>query len=197
MVISHHPPSQYDRTLRLGSVRVCARCSGLFLGTVSSIAVVHFFPLQSIPSNTTILVVALPVLGLGIAAFVLNEAGIRVSNNYERLLFGLVLGSLLCVTWVSGLWPFLGLVVLVVTGQFIAALLLRRLGVLDRFVCEYLEGAIENSENSGTPDKNPDGAKVHNANLPALSPHEGGDGDDDPQEDADGQLLWKRGHSIF
>lgn len=89
------------------------------------------------------------VLGLGITAFILNEVGRRASNNYERLLFGFVLGCLLSLAWISGLWTFFGILVLVVVGQFATALLLRRLHVLDRFVNEYLEGAMEDTSKKG------------------------------------------------
>lgn len=142
-MLSHHPPSQYDRTLHIGCVRVCARCFGLLVGIVSAISIMPYLPAFGISSPITLLVVAALVLGLGITAFVLNEVGSRASNNYERFLFGLSLGCLLYLAWISGLWLFLGMVSLVVAGQFATAILLRRLRVLDRFINEYLEGAME------------------------------------------------------
>lgn len=143
MIVSHHPPSQYDRTLHIGHIRFCARCTGLLLGIVSAIAITTLLPAFNIPSTAILLVSVVFVLSIGIAAFVLNETGNRASNNYERILFGFVLGCLIYTSWLSGPWAFLGLLVLAVVGQFVAALLLRRLCVLDRFVNEYLDGAKE------------------------------------------------------
>ena len=151
-MLSHHPPSQYDRTLHVGRARVCARCAGLLIGIVSAIAIMPQLTAFRIPSTITLLTATSFVLSCGIAAFVLNEAGIRASNNYERLLFGFVLGCLLYLACISSLWSFLGMLALVVGGQLAAALLLRRLCVLDRFVDEYFEGAM-------------DGLKPDNENL--------------------------------
>lgn len=149
MVLSHHPPSQYDRTLHIGCIRVCARCTGLLWGVIFGITIVSCLPGFKTPSFITLFVIATFVLGLGITAFVLNEIGKRASNNYERLLFGLLLGCVIYFTWLSGVWPFIGLLVLIVVGQFISALLLRKLGSLDKFLNEYLEGAMVDSSYSG------------------------------------------------
>jgi len=34
MLISHHPPSQYDRTYSILGVLICARCSGILSGLI-------------------------------------------------------------------------------------------------------------------------------------------------------------------
>ena len=141
MVVSHHPPTQYERTLHVGRLRLCARCAGLLLGTALGIVLSSPASTAAIAAGYLVLVLELGVLGLGIAAFVLNEAGRRASNNYERIVFGLSLGAFLPFAWRSGRWPLAGFLVLIVGGQFLSALLLRRLGVLDKFVAEYLEGA--------------------------------------------------------
>lgn len=118
---------------------------GLLVGIVSAVAIMPHLSAFGAPSPIALLVVVALVLSLGIAAFILNEVGSRASNNYERLLFGFSLGCLLYLAWISGLWPFLGVVVLVMASQFATVLLLRRLCVLDRFVNEYLEGTMEGS----------------------------------------------------
>lgn len=144
-MISHHPPSQYDRTLHIGRVRVCARCAGLLVGIVSAMAIMHHLPVFRVPSSIVLFAAIAFVLSLGIAVFVLNEAGSRASNNYERILFGFVLGCLLYLAYISGLWSFFGVLASVVVGQFATALLLRRLCILDRFANEYIEGAMDRS----------------------------------------------------
>lgn len=142
MVVSHHPPTQYERTLHVGRVRLCARCVGLLLGAALGIPLSSSASTTAIPAgHLLLLVIELGVLGFGITAFVLHEAGRRASSNYERTTFGLALGALLPFAWKYGRWPFLAFLVLIVAGQFLSALLLRRLGVLKRFVAEYLEGA--------------------------------------------------------
>lgn len=118
---------------------------GLLVGIISAIAIMPHLPASRIPSSITLFVATAFVLSLGIAAFVLNEVGSRASNNYERLLFGFVLGCLLYLAYISGLWSFFGMLVSVVVGQFATALLLRRLCILDRFVNEYIEGAMDRS----------------------------------------------------
>jgi len=115
------------------------------VGIVSAIALMPHLPVSRIPSTITLLVATAFVLSLGIYVFVLNEAGSRASNNYERLLFGFVLGCLLYLAYISGFWSFFGMLASVIVGQFATALLLRRLCVLDRFVNEYLEGAMDSS----------------------------------------------------
>ena len=135
MVISHHPPSQYERTLHLGAVRVCARCSAIVAGIIgcciASWAGWHLDPRWALAiGSMTIL--------CGIATFVLNEVGKRKSSNWERMGFGVALGIALVATWLSSGFEFHALIALIVVGQFASASCLQRHGVLDRFVNDYL-----------------------------------------------------------
>jgi Predicted membrane protein (DUF2085) len=153
MVISHHPPAQYERTFLIGSLRLCARCVGMIFGLLFGGSILIFFPalIPKFPHLGHLLMgFGFLTLALGIAAFVLNEAGIRVSNNFERVVFGLALGATLPIAWSAGFWFFGGLLILVLIGQFVSAILLRRINVLDRFVAEYLEGAEIKQHKNGS-----------------------------------------------
>ena len=142
MVFSHHPPSQYERTLHLGPIRLCARCTGLVLGiSLGLLLLVMGFKADSF----TTLLLGLATIVLGISAFVMNETGYRRSNNGERILFGILLGASLPLMWQHGFWFFSSLIVAIVIGQFVSAFLLQRFGVLDRFFDEYITGAIVSS----------------------------------------------------
>ncbi len=140
--MSHHPPCQYDRTFALFGGRICARCAGVIVGLPLGLAAIQMLPGMFLESNGSLLLVALATIALGVEIFVRNEVGQRQSGNVERVLFGMVMGAALVISVQSGIMLLLGLLAEVVAGQFYAALRMRKLGVLDRFITEYLEGAI-------------------------------------------------------
>ncbi|MEQ1726703.1 MAG: DUF2085 domain-containing protein [Sideroxydans sp.] len=143
MIISHHPPIQYDRTIRIANLRLCARCTGLYLGVMAEIAIEpSFAPLLSTYVHLGLILL---VLALGITAFVQNEIGLRKSNNAERITFGIGIGFLLALSWQNGAISFISALFLIVCGQFITAYYLRKYGHLERFVSEYIEGAAVNT----------------------------------------------------
>lgn len=142
MVLSHHPPAQYDRTLHVAGQRLCARCTGLVLGVLIGAGAINTPMADSLSSNWLLAGIAVLILSLGVIAFVLNESGLRRSNNYERILFGLIFGSLFPLAWSFSWLHVAGLVAFTIAGQFASAFALQRLGVLDRFFAEYFEGAM-------------------------------------------------------
>lgn len=153
MVLSHHPPSQYDRTLHIGGWRVCARCTGVGIGILIGALFTGTQFAYALKSTWVLGTFALVTLSVGIIAFVLNEAAIRKSNNSERLIFGLIFGSLFPLLWAISWWYVIALFCLTIFGQFLSAFVLRRFGVLDRFFAEYSEGAMvwpdEDSSDNG------------------------------------------------
>ena len=142
MVLSHHPPSQYDRTLHFAGRRWCARCSGALIGVLAGALIFSRTPMLLQLSVWHLAGIALFTLSLGIVAFVRNESGSRQSNNYERIVFGFALGCLFPVSWALSPWYFGALLLLIVLGQFISAIALRRAGLLDSFFAQYLDGAM-------------------------------------------------------
>jgi len=142
MVLSHHPPSQYDRTLHFAGKRWCARCSGVVLGMLAGGLSLSTTALALHLSIWYLLGIAAVTLSLGIFAFVRNEGGSRQSNNYERIAFGVVIGSLFPISWALSPWYFGILLLLIVAGQFVSAFALRRAGLLDSFFAQYFEAAM-------------------------------------------------------
>lgn len=142
MLLSHHPPSQYDRTLRFASLRLCARCTGVLGGLLLGLSAPLMVPHIQLILPWYLAAVALPVLTLGIAGFIKNESGTRPSNNGERVVFGIVIGASFPLSWALSPWALLVLLVLVVAGQFVSAIALRRLGLLEDFFNQYFEGAV-------------------------------------------------------
>lgn len=141
-MISHHPPVQYDRTILIAGLRLCARCTGLLGGLLLGVMVLMAAPGGDFLTMPVLLGLVMVVLVLGVIAFVQNEIGLRQSNNAERIAFGLSLGFLWAISWEKGVYAFLVVVAFIVCGQFASAHLLRKYGHLDRFVSEYIDGAI-------------------------------------------------------
>lgn len=142
MIFSHHPPVQYERTLKLFSLRICARCFGVAFGITSAYAIVVAVPSTLRLINQWVLLTAfLAVLVLGIEIFIRNESQSRRSNNLERICFGFVIGAIftffLLMNWIVAILA----LALIVLGQFYTAFRLRRLGILTKFIAEYIEGA--------------------------------------------------------
>ena len=142
MLLSHHPPSQYERTLHIAGYRCCARCSGVIIGVLVGAPILRATALLIYISVWHFLCIAVVTLVFGVVAFVRNESGSRQSNNYERIAFGVVIGTLLPISWAISPWYFAVVLALLAVGQFASAFVLRRAGLLDRFFSEYLEGAM-------------------------------------------------------
>lgn len=141
MVISHHPPSQYERTIRIFGLRICVRCFGVAIGIGLGILCAEYWLTDTI-SFMLIVCLFIATLFMGIEAFVRNETGTRASSNVERIAFGLMIGFL--IVWgTTYAWLFLLFFsLLILCGQFYAAMRLRANNVLDKFVGEYLLGAV-------------------------------------------------------
>jgi len=142
MVLSHHPPSQYDRTLHVAGLRLCARGVGVVAGILAAIPLLGEPLFRALSSPAVFASLSICTLVFGISAFVLNEDGRRKSSNYERMAFGVAIGMLFPLALASSVWHLAMLIALVVAGQFASALALRKLGILDRFFAEYLSGAM-------------------------------------------------------
>lgn len=137
MVLSHHPPCQYNRTLRIFNVRVCVRCTGIASGVLFALLICHYFPVPFIAGIITGFILPLPA----ILNFTLNELGITRNNTFKRMVTGIMMGlslgiaflSLLSEHWLSGLMMILWILLL----EFAVALTLHRAGILEKFVKEY------------------------------------------------------------
>lgn len=141
MLISHHPPCNYDRTFRIGGVRICTRCFGVLLGVLASILLqVDSHVLASIIPLWMSLLLPLPA----VVDFTAHELEWWRSNNAKRLASGLLLGFAVGVggyTALSGC-AFLGFldIAWLAILEFGVAVILRCTGRLDRYVDRYEKG---------------------------------------------------------
>lgn len=144
MLLSHHPPSDLDRTFRVGGIHICTRCFGVLLGAAT------FATLQIRACNLASIIPAwlsmlLPLVA--VADFAAHELGWWPSNNGKRLISGALLGT----TVGSGVFSLLmGLTLLGVSLlawlaalAFGVAFALRIAGRLQRYVERYESGVRE------------------------------------------------------
>lgn len=137
MVLSHHPPCQYNRTLRIFNIRVCARCTGIASGLLFALVLYNYFPVPFVAGIIAGFLLPLPA----ILNFTLNELGITRNNTFKRLVTGTLMGLsigtailyLFSDRWLSGLILILWILIL----EFAVALTLHRAGILEKFVKEY------------------------------------------------------------
>lgn len=140
MLISHHPPSQYDRTFCLLHIRFCARCSGILVGVILSMI---FFRLISVELKLVfILSLILPLPA--ILNFTLSELGKLKDNNFKRIITGTLLGisigfALSC--FIFGNYLFGSVIMLwIFLLEIAVAVILHKKKVLDKFIKQYEEG---------------------------------------------------------
>lgn len=145
MLISHHPPCDYDRTFKVGSLRICTRCFGVLLGVLGSVLLqVDLHILASIIPIWVSLLLPLPA----VIDFTAHELEWWRSNNTKRMASGLLLGFAVGVSGynIFGGCAFFGFIGIAWLGilEFGVALILRRCGQLDRYVERY-EKAVRKS----------------------------------------------------
>lgn len=137
MLLSHHVPTDYDRTCTVGSVRICTRCLGVVVGATA--ALVCWRSLSVAPS-VVFMIAAVP----GVLDFVIHEVGLSASSSARRFLTGLLFGAfaaallraLVAGSWVKGA-GFIGWLLLL---QATSALALKRSGRLDQLLRRYEDG---------------------------------------------------------
>jgi uncharacterized membrane protein len=137
MVISHHPPCQFNRTFRIGKLRFCTRCTAIVSGILLVVLSMNFLTLSCNYLFIATLFLPLPA----IFNFTLNELGIRKNNNFKRAATGFLMGMSIGISlWLlahqlilMGFLSFLWVVVL----EFAVAFFLHKKGVLEPFIAQY------------------------------------------------------------
>ena len=134
MLLSHHVPADYDRTWKVGSVRVCTRCLGVGLGITAALA---YWRVMSSLSPLVFMAVAVP----GVLDFTVHEIGFSASSSARRfptgLLFGLFAAAFLHAVVegrVEQVVFFLGWFLLL---QLASALALNRCGQFEQLLRRY------------------------------------------------------------
>lgn len=141
MLVSHHPPCDYDRTLRVGGLRICTRCFGVLLGAVAGLALrVGHCPIAATIRAPVAILLPVPA----VLDFIAHEFGLGAGSNATRLLSGLLVGLAVAVAAHGLLWgsTFLGLsqTAWLASLEFAVAALMRCSGRLEGYVRRYEEG---------------------------------------------------------
>ncbi len=144
MVISHHPPSQNDRTIIIFRQRVCCRCFFIVLGTISILIIFKQF--QHISLNYFLIIGIFSPLPACVN-FILTEISKSRNSNLKRSLTGYILGfstGTMLHLFLQGLF-FTSICIFIyfIVMEFFIVSLLIKFNVLERFITEYEKGIIK------------------------------------------------------
>ena len=139
MLVSHHAPCDYDRTLSLFRHRVCVRCLGMFGGLLFGCYI--NLVCNEIPSAwlvTVGLCLTLPAAFDFTAHELIKKYR---STNFRRFItggmFGVAVGACLAHAWQGERWPLLFLLAYLALLELVIAGLFRVYGHLDSYVARY------------------------------------------------------------
>ncbi len=139
MLVSHHAPCDYDRTMTLFRIRVCVRCLGMLGGALAGYCINP----AGIEVHNTWLVTGSIALALPAAFdFTAHELIKQYrSSNFRRFitgcLFGIGVGACLATAWQGSRWPLFCLLAYLALMQVVIAGLFRISGHLDSYVARY------------------------------------------------------------
>ncbi len=150
MLVSHHPPCDYDRTLFFLGIHVCVRCLGMLGGTFAGCFVNQAW--MGVPGAWLVMIglgFTLPA-ALDFAAHELTK-GYR-STNFRRIItggmFGVAVGACLAHAWEGKWWPLLCLLAYFALLEIVIAGLFRISGHLDSYVARYAEAVYINEKDT-------------------------------------------------
>ena len=136
MVLSHHPPEQYDRTYCLLGMRICVRCSAIWLTAISAsvVMILTQFTMPLIVALVAIILLPLP----GVYNFLKHEILPEQNTNIKRILTGILIGIeiglILFGIWTGMVWVGLAGIVWLITLQLLVVLVMHRYGKLEPFM---------------------------------------------------------------
>lgn len=149
MILSHHAPVDYNRTFRILGVRFCTRCAGTLLGAVLAFLLFHYFENELSVWLMTLMCLTLPLPAA--ADFACNELKFFSSNNFLRLLTGILLGIPLGISLdklaegslLIPLFTFSWYILI----ECIIVLLFRKLNHHEEYIGKYTNAVYRNAEN--------------------------------------------------
>ena len=141
MILSHHPPCDYDHTLIIGRLRICTRCFGVGLG-VFIVLMSQWIAGVSILTLPKLIPFVLPLPA--VIDFTTHELQWWQGNNAIRLIGGFLLGvavglygvTFICGSILLGITQFVWLFAL----EFGVAALLNKFGRLEVLIERYEQG---------------------------------------------------------
>nr|MBN2277469.1 DUF2085 domain-containing protein [candidate division Zixibacteria bacterium] len=138
MLVSHHPPCDYDRTFRVGRVRICVRCFGILIGIV----MILIWSLPREPMEALGILMAAVLLPLpAVFDFTFHELNRSRSNNFRRLmtgiLMGLALGLIIRIILDISVFAGINLILYIFLLEFGVAVILNRSGRLEELIRRY------------------------------------------------------------
>lgn len=143
MIISHHPPSQYNRTFRLFGIRFCTRCTGILFGTIVMFVVLKKEVVDSDVFFPFILLFSIPA----ILNFTLTELEKIKNNHFLRFTTGFLLGNAVGFIVYNLFWgTLLEAIITLVTIlllEILVAVILSKKGKLEPFIKQYEEGVYK------------------------------------------------------
>ena len=160
MLVSHHAPCDYDRTISFCGVRICVRCIGMLCGAFAGYGLAQF------TYNCTFAQLMVASIGLTLPAaidFTCHELVSKYhSSNIRRFVSGSLFGipGGVAVTFaIHGRWKLLlFLLAFLALMQFAIATLFKLRGHMDPYVERYARAAIiddfgQETSPAGLPDK--------------------------------------------
>lgn len=148
MLLSHHPPCQYDRTIKILNFRICSRCTGLLLGIAVSITIGLSYKILDTSFNTNQLILILVLFPIpAVINFTLHQIGFSKNRNIYRIITGVPLGIPLGISFVHllkgsiyfALLTFIWYIFL----EIVVVLILKKYNKLEEFIAEYEDGVYK------------------------------------------------------
>jgi len=142
MILSHHPPCQFDRTYKIFGIRICSRCLGVFCGFILTLGIFHYVDSNQLSIFFLGYLLSLPA----IVTFLIHELRYARITNFFRMITGSGLGYTLAVimTFLFDGHCFNGILLLfyLLLLEIIVAFILNKKKRLIPFIKEYEDAVL-------------------------------------------------------
>ena len=150
MLVSHHPPCDYDRTVRICGVRVCTRCLGMVAGGVLGLLLAQTCAGIGLVSG---LVATLAMTLPAACDFAAHELSVKYRSTNPRrfatgITFGFVVGACLGQMRQGNPWPFLGLLAYLALMQVAIVRLFQMRNHCDSYLDRYASAVYKETESN-------------------------------------------------
>ena len=148
MLVSHHAPCDYDRTVRILRVRVCTRCLGMLVGSLLGWLLPQ--PCAGI-GPFWCLIGALAMTLPAACDFAAHELAVKYRSTNPRrfatgITFGVVVGACFAQMRHGNPWPFLGLIAYLALMQVAIVRLFQIRNHCDSYLERYTSALYKETE---------------------------------------------------